>query len=75
MTADLVMLDLKRNRADRQAAMLIEELYRAGYLAEQCTGDARGHLAHLFYRLDVEITTGEERKIEIIMRSHHAQEI
>jgi hypothetical protein len=63
-TQQTIRLDIKRNRAQQNAQMLVRELVQGGYLADRCQRDAISHLADVFYRLDVEITTAEQRALK-----------
>lgn len=62
-TGQKVRLDIKRNRALQQASSIIHELFQGGYIADYCRAEAIRHLSDTFYRLDVEITTAEQRHV------------
>ena len=57
-----VELDTKMHRANQYATMLIHELSEAGFIADFCRHEAVYHLAQLFYKQDIEITTEEQRR-------------
>lgn len=56
-----IAIDIRRNRANLYATQLIHELVQGGYIADRCRSEAMYHLAELFYRQEVEITTAEQR--------------
>ncbi len=60
-TKAAIHLDIKKNRARQYAFMLIHELVEGGYIPSRCRKEAEWHLAEMFYKNDVEITTAEQR--------------
>lgn len=60
-------LDIKRNRANQYATMMVHELLYGGYIAPRVASECTHHLANLFYRHDVEITTAEQRELSRVM--------
>lgn len=61
-TQQRLQIDLKRNRAVKYATMVVCELSQAGYIASHCYSEAVHHLAEIFYKEDVEITTSTTRR-------------
>lgn len=60
-TEAMLKIDVRKNRARQYAVQLVHELSEGGFIADACRSGAAVHLAEIFYKQDVEITTAEQR--------------
>ena len=60
-------IDVRENKARQQAAMVIHEM--RDFIPDYCKREASRHLAELFYREDVEITTAQARRMKSLTQS------